>query len=426
MKVLVVGSGGREHALCWTIAASPLCDALYCAPGNPGIARDAECVPISPEDIPALVAFSKQQAIDLVVVGPEGPLAAGLVDRLGEHGIPAFGPTAGASALESSKAFTKDFCARHGIPTAGSRTFEELDGALTHLRRCNLPVVVKVDGLAAGKGVTVAASLETAEAAVRAAMEHRSFGPAGDRVVIEDFLQGVEASFFALSDGTTTLPLAAAQDHKRAGDGDTGPNTGGMGAFSPPPAVDATVSRRIMETIIEPAIAGMAAEGRPFHGVLFAGLMLTDDGPKLIEFNVRFGDPECQVLMARLRSDLLPALLACADAHLRHVDLRWSDDAAVCVVMASRGYPGPYRSGSPIRAVEDAESDPEVMVFHAGTASDAAGALVSSGGRVLGVTATGADVASARSRAYRAVERIDWPDGMFRTDIAATGAEVTP
>ena len=426
MKVLVVGSGGREHALCWTIAASPLCDALYCAPGNAGIARDAECVPISPEDIPALVAFSKQQAIDLVVVGPEAPLAAGLVDRFGEHGIRAFGPTAGASVLESSKAFTKDFCARHGIPTAGSRTFEDLDAALAHLRQCALPVVVKADGLAAGKGVTVAASLESAEAAVRDAMEHRAFGAAGDRVVIEDFLEGVEASFFALSDGSTTLPLAAAQDHKRAGDGDTGPNTGGMGAFSPPPAVDAAVSRQIMQTIVEPAIAGMAAEGRPFSGVLFAGLMLTHDGPKLIEFNVRFGDPECQVLMARLRSDLLPALLACTDGHLRHVDLRWSDDAAVCVVMASRGYPGSYRRGSPIRALEDAESDPEVTVFHAGTAADAAGSLVASGGRVLGVTATGADIASARSRAYRAVGRIDWPDGMFRTDIAATGAGVAP
>ena len=425
MKVLVVGSGGREHALCWTIAASPLCDALYCAPGNAGIARDAQCVPIGPEDIPALVGFSKQRAIDLVVVGPEGPLAAGLVDRLREHGIRAFGPTADASVLESSKAFTKDFCARHGIPTARSRTFTDPEAALAHLRERGLPAVVKADGLAAGKGVTVATDTAMAEAAVRAAMERREFGSAGERVVIEDFLEGEEASFFALCDGTTALPLAAAQDHKRAGDGDTGPNTGGMGAFSPPPAVDAELSRQVMSRIVEPTIAGMAHEGRPFTGVLYAGLMLTDDGPQLIEFNVRFGDPECQVLMARLRSDLLPALVACADAHLQHVDLRWSDDAAVCVVMASRGYPAAYRRGSPIRAIDDAEADPDVLVFHAGTATDAAGGLVSSGGRVLGVTATGADVAGARARAYSAVERIDWPDGMFRTDIAARGAAVT-
>ena len=425
MKILVVGSGGREHALCWTIAASPLCDSLYCAPGNAGIARDATCVPISAGDIQAIVAFSKEQALDLVVVGPEAPLAAGLVDRLQEAGIRAFGPTAAAAQLESSKAFTKSFCSRHAIPTAGYRTFTDSRSALDHVRTCELPVVVKADGLAAGKGVTVATSRAEAEAAVTDAMDGRRFGAAGERLVIEQFLRGTEASFFALCDGTHALPLAAAQDHKRAGDGDTGPNTGGMGAYSPTPLVDPALSQRVMDEIINPAVSGMAAEGRPFRGLLYAGLMITGDGPSLIEFNVRFGDPECQVLMARLRSDLLPALIACADSHLRHVDLRWSDDAAVCVVMAAGGYPESYRRGTPIAGIDRAETDPEVVVFHAGTATGDSGGLIADGGRVLGVTATGADVAAARERAYRAVGKIDWPDGFARTDIALRAADLT-
>lgn len=425
MKILVVGSGGREHALCWAIAASPLCDSLYCAPGNAGIARDATCVPISAGDIQAIVAFSKEQALDLVVVGPEAPLAAGLVDRLQEAGIRAFGPTAEAAQLESSKAFAKSFCSRHAIPTAGYRIFTDSRSALDHVRTCELPVVVKADGLAAGKGVTVATSRAEAEAAVTDAMDGQRFGAAGERLVIEQFLRGSEASFFALCDGTHALPLAAAQDHKRAGDGDTGPNTGGMGAYSPTPLVDPALSQRVMDEIINPAVSGMAAEGRPFRGLLYAGLMITGDGPSLIEFNVRFGDPECQVLMTRLRSDLLPALIACADSHLRHVDLRWSDDAAVCVVMAAGGYPGSYRRGTPIAGIDRAEADPEVVVFHAGTATGDSGGLIADGGRVLGVTATGADVAAAREGAYRAVNRIDWPDGFARTDIALRATALT-
>ena len=422
MRILVVGSGGREHALCWAIAASPLCDALFCAPGNAGVAQDAECVPVEAGDIEGLLDFARREGIDFVVVGPEGPLAAGLADRLAEAGIKCFGPTRAAARLESSKSFAKAFCERHGIPTAAHRTFEEAGPALEYVRARGAPIVVKADGLAAGKGVTVAATVAEAEAAILAALRDGAFGAAGAKVVVEEFMEGEEASFLALCDGTRALPLAAARDHKRAGDGDSGPNTGGMGACSPAAIVDEAMAARIVAGIVEPAVAGMAAEGTPFQGVLYAGLMIGPEGPRVVEFNARFGDPECQVLVARLRSDILPALVACADGQLAHFDLRWRDEAAVCVVMAARGYPGAHGTGSRIEGIERAEEDPEVAVFHAGTARDDSGALVARGGRVLGVTATGADLAAARAAAYAAVGRIDWPEGFCRSDIAGTGA----
>jgi len=416
MRILVIGSGGREHALCWALAASPLVDALYCAPGNAGIAGEAECVPIPVDDLDAIVAFSRDARIDFVVVGPEAPLVAGLVDRLDAAGIKAFGPNAAAAALEGSKAFTKDFCLRHGIPTAAYGRFTDADAAKAYICAQGAPIVVKADGLAAGKGVVVAETLAEALAAVDAMMADKAFGEAGAEIVVEAFLEGEEASFFALSDGEAVLPLAGAQDHKRVGDGDTGPNTGGMGAYSPAPVVDAAMAARIMAEIVVPTVAGMKAEGRPFKGVLFAGLMIGAEGPKLIEYNVRFGDPECQALMLRLKSDLLPALLAVADGQLSHVDLRWHDRTALCVVLAAEGYPGPYRRDTEIRGVEAAAGE-DVVVFHAGTARDGAGGLRANGGRVLGVTALGDDPAQARARAYAAVDRIDWPQGFCRRDI---------
>jgi phosphoribosylamine--glycine ligase len=417
MRILVVGGGGREHALCWAIAASPLCDRLFCAPGNAGIAREATCVPIGAEDVEALVAFARDEAIDFVVVGPEAPLVLGLADRLAEAGIKAFGPSAAAAALEGSKAFMKDLCAKYGIPTAGYARFADADAAKAYLRERGAPIVVKADGLAAGKGVTVAASLAEAEAAVDAALVEGAFGAAGAEVVIEERLVGEEASVFALVDGTSVLPLASAQDHKAVGDGDTGPNTGGMGAYSPAPVVSDEVARRAMTEILEPTVRAMREEGRPFRGVLYAGLMITAEGPKLLEYNVRFGDPECQVLMARLKSDLLPALIATSDGVLESFDLRWHDEAALVVVLAAKGYPGAYRKGTVIRGVEAAEEDERVVVFHAGTKAGDDGALVADGGRVLGVTALGATVAEAQRRAYAAVDRIDWPEGFCRRDI---------
>jgi phosphoribosylamine--glycine ligase len=416
MRVLVVGSGGREHALCWAIAASPLVDALYCAPGNAGIAREATCVPIPVDDLDGIVGFARDQRIDFVVVGPEGPLVAGLVDKLDAAGIKAFGPNAAAAVLEGSKAFTKDFCARHGIPTAAYGRFTEAVAAKAYIRRQGAPIVVKADGLAAGKGVIIAETVDDALAAVDAMMADKAFGDAGAEIVVEEFMTGEEASFFALTDGSTVLALAGAQDHKRVGDGDTGPNTGGMGAYSPAPVVDDAMAGRIMAEIVEPTVAGMKAEGRPFRGVLFAGLMITAEGPKLIEYNVRFGDPETQALMLRLKSDLLPALIAVADGQLAHVDLRWRDEFALCVVMAAAGYPGSYAKNTEVRGVDAAETD-DVVVFHAGTARDGDGRLLATGGRVLGVTALGAGAAEARDRAYAAVDRIDWPDGFCRRDI---------
>ncbi len=416
MKILVVGGGGREHALCWAIAASPLCTRLTCAPGNAGIAAEAECVPIAAEDIDGLVAFARREAIDFVIVGPEQPLVAGLVDRLAEVGIKAFGPRAAAAALEGSKGFMKDFCARHGIPTARYARFTDAAAARAHVRAHGAPIVVKTDGLAAGKGVVVAMTVDEALAAIDAAMVAGQFGTAGAELVIEEFLAGEEASFFALCDGTHALPLAAAQDHKRVGDGDTGPNTGGMGAYSPAPVVDAAMTERIMAEIVRPTLAGMRAEGRPFVGVLFAGVMIGPDGPRLIEFNVRFGDPECQALMPRLMSDLLPALIAAADGQLANFHLRWRDVAALAVVMAAKGYPGAYAKFTPIAGLEAAASQPDVLVFHAGTARRDGG-IVATGGRVLAVVATAPGIAAAQARAYAAIDRIDWPGGFCRRDI---------
>ena len=416
MKILVVGGGGREHALCWAIAASPLCTRLYCAPGNAGIAAEAECVGIAAEDVDGLVAFARREGIDFVVVGPEQPLVAGLVDRLAEAGIKAFGPSAAAAALEGSKGYMKDFCARHGIPTARYARFADAEAARAHVRAQGAPIVVKTDGLAAGKGVVVAMTVDEALAAIDAAMVAGQFGSAGAELVIEDFLAGEEASFFALCDGTHALPLAAAQDHKRVGDGDTGPNTGGMGAYSPAPVVDAAMTERIMAEIVRPTLAGMRAEGRPFVGVLFAGVMIGPDGPRLIEFNVRFGDPECQALMPRLMSDLLPALIAAADGQLANFHLRWRDVAALAVVMAAKGYPGAYAKFTPIAGLAAAASQPDVLVFQAGTARRDGG-IVATGGRVLAVVATAPGIAAAQARAYAAVDRIDWPGGFCRRDI---------
>jgi phosphoribosylamine--glycine ligase len=418
MKILVVGSGGREHALCWAIAASPMCDALFCAPGNGGIARHATCVDISAEATDDLLAFCRDQAIDFVVVGPEAPLVAGLVDRLEADGIEAFGPSAAAAQLEGSKAFTKALCRRHNIPTAGFERFTDIDAAKAYVRAHGAPLVVKADGLAAGKGVTVAQSVDEALAALDTIGEG-AFGAAGAEVLIEECLVGEEASFFALVDGEIALPLAGAQDHKAVGDGDTGPNTGGMGAYSPAPVLDDALARQVMVEIIEPTVKGMAAEGHPFKGVLYAGLMITADGPQLLEYNVRFGDPECQVLMARLKSDIVPALMASHDGELDRFDLRWRDEAALCVVMASNGYPGPYQKGTEIRglaALEAEDADGDLVVFHAGTEA-ADDHYRATGGRVLGVTALGATVADAQARAYKAVDRIDWPDGFCRRDI---------
>ncbi|MDX2225222.1 MAG: phosphoribosylamine--glycine ligase [Rhodospirillaceae bacterium] len=420
MRVLVVGGGGREHALCWAIAASPLCDALICAPGNAGIAEVAECVSVAAEDIDGIVALTKDRRIDFVVIGPEAPLVAGLADRLRAAGIKTFGPSAAAARLEGSKGFTRDLLARHGIPGAWYGRFTDASAAKAFIARKGAPIVVKADGLAAGKGVIICKTVGEANRAVDTIMTAKDFGAAGDEVVIEEFLEGEEASFFALIDGTTALPLAAAQDHKAVGDGDTGPNTGGMGAYSPAPVVDAAMQDRIMAEIVRPTMAAMAAAGTPFTGVLFCGLMITATGPRVIEFNVRFGDPECQALMMRLKSDILPALVAAADGQLSTFDLRWRDETALVVVMAAKGYPGVYRKGTPIAGLEAAAGVEGVQVFHAGTKAttiDGKAAITAQGGRVLGIAALGRTVAEAQSRAYRAVDLIRWPDGFYRRDI---------
>jgi phosphoribosylamine---glycine ligase len=416
MRVLVVGSGGREHALAWAIAASPLVDRLFCAPGNAGIAEEAECVPIRATDIPGLIEFCRRERVEFVVVGPEMPLALGLIDALEAEGTAAFGPTAAAAALEASKGFAKELCARAGVPTAAYRRFRDPAAAKAFITWHGTPIVVKADGLAGGKGVIVATDLDAAWRAVDAALVEQVFGPAGAEIVVEDFLAGEEASFFALVDGKDALPLATAQDHKRAGDGDTGPNTGGMGAFSPVPSLSPALEGQVMDRIILPTVAAMHAEGRLFKGLLYAGLMLTEAGPRLLEYNVRFGDPEAQVLMVRLMSDLLPALIAAHDGVLRQVDLRWHAGPALCVVMAAKGYPDAPRSGGEIRGLAAAAAEPEVKIFHAGTRRDG-GRLLAAGGRVLGVTAVGSDLVEARRRAYAAVDRIDWPDGFCRRDI---------
>jgi phosphoribosylamine--glycine ligase len=413
MNILLLGAGGREHALAWKMAASPLADRILCAPGNAGIAREADIVALDPADHAAVIAFCKANKVDLVVVGPEAPLCAGIVDDLEAAGIKAFGPTRAAAALEGSKGFTKDLCRANGIPTAGYARFSEAAAAKAHVRAQGAPIVVKADGLAAGKGVVVAASLAEAEAAIDT-MFSGSVGGGG--VVIEEVLGGEEASFFALCDGKDAIPLAAAQDHKRAFDGEQGPNTGGMGAYSPAPVMTDAMIARTMDEIVRPTMRAMARMGAPYKGVLFAGLMITADGPKLIEYNVRFGDPECQVLMLRLMSDLVPALLAARDGVLRNFDLRWYPEPALTVVMAANGYPGSYARGSLIEGIDEAAAMEGVEIFHAGTAVED-GRIVANGGRVLNVCAIGASVSQAQARAYAAVDKIRWPEGFCRRDI---------
>ena len=415
MNILLLGAGGREHALAWKIAASPLADRLYCAPGNAGIAREAECVTLDIANRAAVIEFCRANRIDLVVVGPEAPLVAGIVDDLEAAGIKTFGPTRAAARLEGSKGFTKDLCRANDIPTARYERFDAKDAARGYLRKVGAPIVVKADGLAAGKGVVVAQTLAEAEAAIDM-MFAGGLGAAGAEVVTEEFLVGEEASFFALCDGENAIALASAQDHKRVGDGDTGPNTGGMGAYSPAPVMTEEMTQRTMDEIVRPTLRAMKAMGAPYKGVLFAGLMITGDGPKLIEYNVRFGDPETQVLMLRLMSDLVPALIASRDGQLKNFDLRWYSDAALTVVMAAKGYPGDYARGSAIEGLESAAEIEGVEIFHAGTRSDG-DRILANGGRVLNVSARGKTVGEAQQRAYRAIGRIRWPDGFCRRDI---------
>jgi phosphoribosylamine---glycine ligase len=415
MNILLIGSGGREHALAWKISGSPLCDRLLIAPGNPGTAQCGTNVALDPADHAAIAAFCRVENIHFVVVGPEAPLVAGLVDDLAAAGIKAFGPKKAAAQLEGSKAFTKELCREFGIPTAAFARFTEPAAAKAYVRERGAPIVVKADGLAAGKGVVVAATIEEAETAIET-MLGGALGAAGAELVIEECLIGEEASFFALCDGTTAIPLGTAQDHKRAFDGDRGPNTGGMGAYSPAPVLTPEMQARVMGEIALPTLAGMRARGTPYVGVLYAGLMMTAEGPKLIEYNVRFGDPECQVLMPRMKTDLVAALVAACDSVLKNFDVRWWDDAALTVVMAAQGYPGPFERGSEIRGIAEAEARDDVLVFHAGTKLED-GRLLANGGRVLDVTAMGRTVAEAKERAYGAVAKIDWPQGFCRRDI---------
>jgi phosphoribosylamine---glycine ligase len=416
MRVLIVGSGGREHALAWAISASPLLTELFVAPGNPGTASVGTNVPLRTNDIDGLVKFAVAQKIDLVVPGPEAPLVAGLADALAAEKIACCGPSAAAAQLEGSKRFTKEIADAARIPTAAWKAFTEADAAHDYVEAMGAPIVIKADGLAAGKGVVVAATLDEAHEAVTAIMEDRVHGAAGTEIVIEQCLVGEEISVFALCDGEDALYLGCAADHKRVGDGDTGPNTGGMGAISPPPWASQPVIDATMARIIRPALAEMARRGTPFRGFLFAGLMVEADGPKLIEFNVRFGDPECETLLPLLRSDILPALVAATEGELKHVDLRWRDAASATVVMCSKGYPGAYATGGEIFGLEEAGALPEVTIFHAGTMADQGG-ILANGGRVLAVNATGADLQQAVARAYEAVDTIEWADGFCRRDI---------
>jgi phosphoribosylamine--glycine ligase len=423
MRILLLGGGGREHALAWKIAASPLTTRLWCAPGNVGIAKEAECVPVDLTDHAAVVALARKLAVDFVVVGPDNPLVAGIVDDIEAAGFCTFGPTKAAARLEGSKGFTKDLCRKYGIPTAAYQRFSDTASAKTYLKAQGAPIVVKADGLALGKGVVVAQTVAEAEAAIDM-MFGGAFGASGKEVVIEEFLTGEEVSFFALCDGETAIPLASAQDHKRAFDGDNGPNTGGMGAYSPVPAFTDDLAKQAMRDFVVPTLRGMKEMGCPFKGILYLGLMLTAQGPKLIEYNVRFGDPECQVLMLRLMSDLVPALIASRDGQLKNFDLRWYDAAALTVVMATKGYPGSYGKGSVIRGLDAAGALDGVEIFHAGTKAEG-GLITANGGRVLNVCGTGKTVAEAQRRAYAAVDTIDWPEGFCRRDIGylAVGRE---
>ncbi len=422
MKILLIGSGGREHALAWAISASPLCDRLFIAPGNPGTAQCGENVVLDIADHGAVASFCKLQGIGLVVVGPEGPLVAGLADDLAAAGLKVFGPSKAAAQLEGSKAFTQELCAQFGIPTAGFGRFTDADSAKAYVAAKGAPIVIKADGLAAGKGVVMAETLEEANEAIDM-MFGGGLGAAGAEVVIEEWMIGEEASFFALCDGTNALPLASAQDHKRVGDGDTGPNTGGMGAYSPAPVMTPEIERRTMEEIILPSIRAMKARGTPFRGVLFAGLMITVEGPKLIEYNVRFGDPECEVLMPRLAEDVLDLLVASAEGRLAGRTAAWKPEAALTVVFAAENYPGKPVTGTEIRGIEAAEAKPDVLVFHAGTKRDPEGRLLANGGRVLAVTALGRTVREAQAKAYDALAAIDWPGGFHRSDIGRRAVE---
>ena len=415
MNILILGGGGREHALAWAIRQNPKCDRLIVAPGNAGIAAIARCAELAIEDGAAVVAFCEEHAIDLVVIGPEAPLAAGVADALRAAGIAAFGPSQAAARLEASKAFTKEICDACGAPTAAWARFDEAEGAREYIRRMGAPIVVKADGLAAGKGVTVAMTEAEALGAVDAAFGG-AFGAAGAEVVIEEFMEGEEASFFVLVDGTTCLPVGTAQDHKRVGEGDTGPNTGGMGAYSPAPILTEDLQARVMAEIIQPTVDEMARRGTPFHGVLYAGLMIRDGRARLVEYNVRFGDPECQVLMMRLGAQALDLIQACAESRLDGVSVTWADDHALTVVLAADGYPGDYARGTAIRLPDDLAESSSAMIFHAGTA-EREGRLVSAGGRVLNATGRGATLAEARDRAYALTEAVDWPEGFFRRDI---------
>jgi phosphoribosylamine---glycine ligase len=415
MNVLLLGSGGREHAIAVALAKSTLLETLFVAPGNPGMASIARIAQLNPNDHPAVAAFCKANQIDLVVVGPEAPLVAGIVDDLAAEGIKVFGPSKAAARLEGSKIFAKDFCRRQGIPSAAYASFTDGASAKTYVREKGAPIVIKADGLAAGKGVTVAASVEEAEAAIER-MFSGEFGAAGKSIVVEDFLEGEEVSFFALCDGRRAIEFASAQDHKRAGEGESGPNTGGMGAYSPAPIMDAAMRERVMQEIIAPVLKGMAAMGAPFKGVLFAGLMISRDGPSLIEFNVRFGDPETQAMLPRLEEDLLALILACVEERLPQRAARLSSETALTVVLAAIGYPGPPVKGSIIQGIERAEALPFVSITHAGTKREGSN-LIADGGRVLNVTGLGANVAEARTRAYAAIDMINWPGGFYRKDI---------
>jgi phosphoribosylamine---glycine ligase len=417
MNILLIGAGGREHALAWKIAQSPLLSNLYACPGNPGIAEHALLQDIDLADHQNVIDFCEELMIDLVVVGPEQPLVDGLADSLRAAGINCFGPSQKAAQLEGSKGFTKDLCKRHHIPTAAYEKFTNADAARNYVTATGAPIVIKADGLAAGKGVVVAETVAEAHAAIDD-MIGGKFGTAGASVVIEEFMEGEEASFFVLTDGTHILPLTTAQDHKRAGDGDTGPNTGGMGAYSPAAIMTADITERAINEIIWPTVRGMAAENMPYAGVLYAGLMLTKNGPKLIEYNCRFGDPECQVLMMRLTCDIVPILCACATGTLNSMSAEWSDDVALTIVYAGKGYPGEPLKGTEIKNIEAADGLPDVKVFHAGTRLDG-DRLLANGGRVLNVTAIGPSVSAAQAKAYGAVRTIDWPGGFYRTDIGA-------
>ncbi len=417
MKILLIGSGGREHALAWKLKQSPLCGELVVVPGNAGIAQLTRCEPIAVDQVDRICEFAIAEKADFVVVGPEAPLVLGLADKLRLAGIPVFGPSAKAAQLEGSKGFMKDLCRKYAIPTAAYERFTDVDAALSFIRRMGAPIVIKADGLAAGKGVVVAETLEQAEDAARDMLSGNAFGSAGASIVVEEFLDGEEISYFAICDGDHLLPLNSAQDHKRVGDGDTGPNTGGMGAYSPARLMTPDMEKVVLETILHPTVAAMKAEGCAFTGVFFAGLMVVKGVPKLLEYNVRFGDPECQTLMMRLESDLVEMLFAAATGKLDTIKPDWSSHPSLCVVMAANGYPADYVKGTEIRGLDAASAIDGVQVFHAGTSLQD-GKIVASGGRVLGITASGASVEEARARAYSAVDALDWPEGFCRRDIA--------